>query len=119
MKLHVTNDINADDTIDTVCINETQFNDIATHPYIASKNFDVIIIDTDLSLNLEYIKVMCGYVRVIPKIVEGNTQKQVLILSAIYPNLAAELRVLSIRDINKYNEVIHDLEAKNEWDLYY
>lgn len=118
MRLYITDQQDVDISFDTVVMSGTEINDIKCHPYIVSSGFDSIIIDTDAKISLAYVPYLLKISKVIPKIHGELTLQSVGILSALYKERAAELRVLFVRDKDTFYKVVEELRTQFQWDTF-
>lgn len=119
MKLYITDKQVDNMTFDTMIMSVNEFNDIHAHPFIASSKFDVIVVDLDCNIKLEYLNYLLANNKVIPKYTNELNSYIISALSAIYKDKAAELRYSFIRDREACLRVINNLKNEFEWELYY
>lgn len=120
MKLHITNDdVSASDAMDVVKMTGQEFNAIQSHPYIRSGSFDTAVIDTDAGVRLDYVRELVKHMTVIPKIKGDRVQLSVNLLSTLYQDKAADLKVFSVRDVDKFNELVQSLATEYHWKDFY
>lgn len=120
MRLLITDELDDEDiSFDIVKMSTLEFNTECVHPFIASSNFDEIIIDTDAKVNLVYVRNLMRVSKVIPRIHGELTMQSVSILCELYKERAAELRVLFIRDKEAFNKIIEELKQTFQWETFY
>lgn len=119
MKLYITDKPVENLTFDTMVMSVNEFNDIHAHPFIASSKFDVVVIDLDSKVKIEYLGHLCGNVKVIPKYTGELTSYIVTALSTIYRDKAAALRFSFLRDKTECIKLIETIRQEFEWDMYY
>lgn len=119
MRLIVTDEQNDNVTFDTVVMSIGEFNDICSHPYIASSNFDEVVIDLADNVKLGHVRPVMSITRVIPKIPNQISSHTISILSEIYPEKAAELRYTFIRDKEKVADIISQMCIDYHWKDFY
>lgn len=119
MRLLLTDDVTREVSFDAVTMTSTEFNTVSSHPYIVSHRFDTVVVDLNLKVSLKYLRLLIGITRVIPRVVGELTADSVGILSEIYPDKAAELRVLFMRDKDSFDKLINDLAEQFHWDEFY
>lgn len=119
MKLYITDKPIENLTFDTMVMSVNEFNDIHTHPFIASSKFDLVVIDLDSKVTIEYLNHLCGIVKIIPKYTGEVTSYIVTALSTIYKDKAAALRFSFLRDKNECLKLIENIRQEFDWDIYY
>lgn len=119
MKLYITDKQIESMTFDTMVMSVSEFNDIHSHPFIASSRFDVVVVDLDSNIKLEYLNYLLTNTKVIPKYTGELNSYIISVLSAIYKDKAAELRFSFIRNRESCIEVINKIKAEFEWEMYY
>ncbi len=118
MKLYVTDRV-MDVGLDCIAMPIEEFIDISSHPFIASSHFDTVVIDLDDRIPHGIIGNMLGITKVIPRIIDDMTVTKVRLLSEIYPELSAKLRVSFMRDKDGFVNVINDIKKQFEWESFY
>ena len=119
MRLFVTDNPNTEISIDVVVMNSAEFNSISNHPYIVDSEFDSIVIDTNLDINLEYLKAALGTNVIIPRIVGEITSKTINLLMTIYPDKSALLQYNFMLGVDKVKPIIEDMCKSFEWESFY
>lgn len=119
MKLYVTNDESQSDSLDMVKLSGAEFNAIQSHPYIRSGLFDTVVIDTNAGARLDYVRNLVKYMTVVPRMCGDKITLSVNLLSTLYPDKASDLRVFSVRDESKFNELIDELAKEYHWFDFY
>ena len=119
MKLLITDKQVDSMTLDTVLMSVNEFNDIHTHPFIASSKFDAVVLDLDSKINLEYLSYLVNNTKVIPMYKSELNSYIISVLSIIYRDKSANLRFSFIRDRSACEKYIEKLRQEFEWDLYY
>ena len=117
MVLRVTDKSQQDVSIETIVMTVNEFIDIANPPFIASSNFDALILDLDKRIPFGYCKVISGKIRIIPKFATIDADV-IRLLSECYPDYAPLLRTSFIRDKEKLNVILMEMKAKFFWDKY-
>ena len=119
MRLIVTDEQKDNVSFDTVVMSIGEFNDICSHPYIASSNFDEIVIDLTDKVRLGHVKPIMAITRVIPRIPDVISSHTVSVLSEIYPEKAAELRYTFIRNKEGVKDIIDKMSTDYHWRDFY
>lgn len=119
MRLLITDEVRNEVSFDTVVMTSTEFNSIHSHPFIASSQFDVVVVDLNDKIKLEYLRPLIGTTVVVPKINGEISSYAVSILCEVYKDLAAQLRVTYIRDKEAFNKLIEELSVKYDWKSFY
>jgi hypothetical protein len=119
MRLIITDEIKEELSFDTIMMTSLEFNDIHNHPYIASSNFDVILIDLRCKINLAYLRPLMKTTKVVPFIVGDITSNGVSILSELCKDRSAELRIYYMRDKSMFNKLIEDMKSEYCWNEFY
>ncbi len=119
MRLLITDDVTRDVSFDAVLMTSTEFNMVSSHPYIVSHRFDVVVVDLNMKINLTFLRLLIGTTKVIPRVVGDLTADSIGVLSEMYPERAAEFRVLFIRDRGKLNSIINGLSEQFHWEEFY
>ena len=115
MILRITDNVESDVSLEEVRMSIDEFADIANHPFIASSNFDAIVIDLDKRIPFGYCKAIVGATRIIPKYNEINSDS-IRLLSECFPEYAAPLRSSFIRDKAKLEIILSEMCSKYSWD---
>ena len=119
MRLIVTDDSNMELGFDTVIMSSSEFNNICSHPYIASSHFDAVVVDLSCKIRLGYLSQVAGITLVVPKVTRELNGNSVSILSELYQERAAELRINFMRDKAKFFEIVTGMEEQYRWKDYY
>ena len=115
MILRVTDKADTDISLETIVMTVDEFSDIANHPFIATNNFDALVLDLDKRIPFGFCKAIVGKVRIIPKFTEVNTDT-IRLLSECFPDYAALLRTSFMRDKEKLTFVLTEMRTKYLWD---
>ena len=119
MILRITDSIENNESLNVMKMPISEFCDIHSQPWIATQNFEFIVIDLDKRITSGFINAMASKLLVVPKIIGPNDKDVIRLLIEIYPNEAAKLRYTFIRNRNEIDEVIKELATKYEWEYYY
>lgn len=119
MRLLVTDEPKDDLGFDVIQMSTAEFNDKRCHLFIASHDFDAIVIELSDKLQLNRIKPVMGTTCIIPKIPAELTSHTISILCEIYPEMAAKLRYTFIRDKNGIAKLLEDMKTQFHWDDFY
>lgn len=119
MRLIVTDNPSDNVTFDVVTMSIGEFNDICSHPYIATANFDEVVIDVTDKVKLGHVRPVMSITRVIPKIPDEITSHTISVLSEIYPEKAAELRYTFIRNRDGVKDIIDEMCKAGHWKEFY
>lgn len=119
MRLIVTDrDIN-NVSFDTVVMSIGEFNDICSHPYIATANFDEVVVDLDDKVKLGHLRPVMSITKVIPRVLSEITTHTVSVLSELYPEYAAKMRYTFIRDKEGIKDLIDKMCEEYHWSEFY
>lgn len=106
-------------SFDAVVMSIGEFNDICTHPYIASSNFDEVVVDLDDKVKLGHLRPVMSITKVIPYVMDTITTHTISILSEIYPDYAAKMRYTFMRDKDGIKALINEMCEKFRWSEFY
>ena len=116
MILIVSDDSHIEDSLDTIVMPASDFNQLASHPYIATAGFDFIYLDLDCQLNELYVQQLVKACCVIPMYRTYElSQNAINILSYIYRESAAALRFYYIKDKARFNGLLDQLVESYKW----
>lgn len=116
MKLIVTSNEALEESFDTVLMSPIEFNYLQTHPYIATSGFTEVQLDLTETLEPAIISVMVKHVALRPIYKDFNlTPNAILVLSYLYPEKAAALRMYSMRDKEKLVTLLQELAETYQW----
>lgn len=116
MILIVSNDSGVEDSLDTISMPASDFNQLATHPYIATAGFEYIYLDLRCNLNELYVQQLVKACCVIPMYKDFELSPNAInILSYIYREQAAALRFYSVKDKEKFKELLQKLCDAYKW----
>lgn len=116
MILIVSNDNSLEDSLDTIVMPASDFNQLATHPYIATAGFEYIYLDLRCSLNELYVQQLVKACCVIPMYKDFELSNNAInILSYIYREQAAALRFYHVKDKPKFEELLQKLCDTYKW----
>lgn len=116
MKLIVTSNDTLEESFDTVLMSPIEFNYLQAHPYIATAGFNEVQLDLSERIEPAYVSHLMKKVLIRPIYKDFNlTPNAVLVLSYLYPDKAAALRIYSMTDKNKLVELLNELAAKYQW----
>lgn len=116
MILIVSDDNKLEDSLDTIVMPAFDFNQLATHPYIATAGFDCIYLDLDCSLNELYVQQLVKACCVIPMYRNFDlSQNAINILSYIYREQAAALRFYFVKDKMRFKDLLQKLCDTYKW----
>lgn len=116
MKLIVTTNEYLLESLDTVIMSPIEFNYLQAHPYIATAGFTEVQIDLTERLEPMFISKLSTKVVIKPIYKDFNVSPNaILVLSYLYPDKAAALRMYSMRDKNKLAELLQELADKYQW----
>lgn len=119
MRLIVTDDANQDLSFDTVVMPASEFNNICSHPYIASAGFDAIVVDLRCNVKLGFLSKVASITIVIPKVIGDLNAYSVSILTELYRERSAELRYTYMKDKQKFAEIVSAMEEEFHWKDFY
>lgn len=116
MILIVSDDSNVDSSLDTIVMPASDFNQLATHPYIATAGFDYIYLDLRCALNELYVQQLVKACCVIPMYKDFELSLNAInVLSYIYREQAAALRFYHVKDKAKFSELLQKLSETYKW----
>lgn len=116
MILIVSDSSDVDVSLDTIVMPASDFNQLATHPYIATAGFEVIYLDLRCSLNELYVQQLVKACLVIPMYEDFELSLNAInILSYLYREQAAALRFYNVKDKAKFNELLQKLCDTYKW----
>lgn len=119
MRLLITDEVGNETSFDTVIMTGTEFNTIHSHPFIISSNFDAVIVDLRVNINIEYLSYLMKDVIVIPKVIGEISPHAVTILCELYKDKSAELRITYLRDREAFNKIVATMRKQYDWDSFY
>lgn len=119
MRLLITDEVRNEVSFDTVIMTSIEFNNIHSHPFIASSKFDQVIIDLNDRINVEYLLPLIKTTVVVPRVVGEVSPHAVSILCEIYKDEAAKIRITYIRDKEAFKQLIDDMCKKYKWEEFY
>ena len=119
MRLLITDEVGNETSFDTVLMTSIEFNTIHSHPFIISSNFDVVIVDLRVNVDIEYLSYLMKNVIVIPKVIGDISPHAVAILCELYKDKSAELRITYMRDKQAFNNLIASMRKQYDWDSFY
>ena len=120
MKLYISDNPNIDITFDSVIMPSYEFNDVRCHPYIVGTGFDVAVVDIcNCKVKIPYIERLMTILPVIPIITDELNDDGISILSALYKDKAAALRMNYLNDDPDLDNVIKELSDKYKWKEFY
>lgn len=119
MRLIVTDRQIENISFDTVVMSIGEFNDICSHPYIASANFDEVVVDLDDKVKLGHLRPVMGITKVIPRVMDTISTHTVSVLSEIYPEYAAKMRYTFMRDKEGIRTLINEMCEEYHWSEFY
>ena len=119
MKLIVTDNGKFIPDLEYAVMPVAEFNRISNHPFIASSNFECIILDLNSQLEIKYIQAVVANNIVIPLLGDTIDSRVIGMLSEIYKDRAAELRYTFIRDRANINNFINEMRKQYRWDDFY
>jgi hypothetical protein len=104
------------ESLDTIIMSPIEFNYLQAHPYIATAGFTEVQIDLTQRLEPMFISKLATKVVIRPIYKDFNlSPNAILVLSYLYPDKAAALRMYSMRDKNKLVELLQELSEKYQW----
>lgn len=116
MILIVSDDKSVEDSLDTIVMPAADFNELATHPYIATAGFDFIYLDLRCALNELYVQQLVKACCVIPMYKDFElTPNAINVLSYVYREQAAALRFYNVKDKGKFKELLQKLAESYKW----
>lgn len=116
MILIVSDDNRLQDSLDTIVMPAVDFNQLATHPYIATAGFDFIYLDLRCQLNELYVQQLVKACCVIPMYKDFELSANAInVLSYLYREQAAALRFYHIKDKSKFVELLQKLSESYNW----
>lgn len=116
MKLIVTQDTSLEESFDTVLMSPIEFNYLQAHPYIATAGFTEVQLDLSEKLEPAFVSHLAKKVSIKPIYKDFNmSPNAILVLSYLYPDKAAALRIYSMRDKNKLVELLQELAETYQW----
>lgn len=119
MRLLVTDEVNREVSFDTVLMTASEFNCINAHPYIATTNFDAIVLDLRCKIDLTYLQFLFKKTRVIPMVYDNMTSNSVSVLCELFKDRAAEIRITYMRDKEKFKQLVESMKSEYEWNKFY
>lgn len=119
MILRITNTPYEDIPLNHLVMPIPEFVDIRNHPWLASHDFEAVVIDLDESIPIGYLRNMVGKFLVVPVITGEINSSVIRMLSELYPEEVANLRFSFLRDKAKVPEIIEGLKKAHEWEKYY
>lgn len=120
MKLRVTNNGKMEDiSLDTVVMPISEFCDIHSHPYIATTEFDYILVDLSTEIKAGVLRAVIGKHVIIPVMPEQIDSTIVGQLAELYPEYAAKLRFTFVRNKGDISDIVNELSEKFRWNKYY
>lgn len=119
MKLIITDEINQDVAFDTVVMSSSEFNNICSHPYIASSKFDAIVVDLRCKIRQGFLSQVAKTTLVIPKITEELNSHSISILTELYKERSAELRYNFMKDKERLKDIVSEMAAEFCWHEFY
>lgn len=116
MILIVSDNDNIESSLDTIVMPAIDFNQLATHPYIATAGFDCIYLDLQCTLNELFVQQLVKACLVVPMYTDFElSPNAVNILSYIYREQAAALRFYYVKDKDKFNALLESLCETYKW----
>lgn len=116
MKLIVTSNETLEESFDTVLMNPVEFNYLQAHPYIATAGFSEVQLDLTETLEPAFVSILVKHIAIRPIYKDFNlTPNAILVLSYLYPNKAAALRMYSMRDKEKLLTLLQELSVTYQW----
>lgn len=119
MKLIITDDAKQDLSFDTVIMSASEFNNICSHPYIASSGFDAVVVDLRCNIKLGFLSKVSSTTIVIPKVIGELNAHSVSILTELYRERSAELRYNFMKDKQHFAEIVSEMEEEFHWKDFY
>lgn len=116
MRLIVTSNNTLEESFDTVLMSPIEFNYLQTHPYIATAGFAEVQLDLSETLEPAFVSVLVKHVAIRPIYKDFNlSPNAILVLSYLYPDKAAALRMYSMRDKEKLVTLLQELSETYQW----
>lgn len=119
MRLIVTDRQIDNTSFDEVIMPISEFNDICSHPYIASANFDEVVVDVEDRVKLGHLRPVLSITKVIPRITDIISTHTISILSELYPEHAAKMRYTFMRNKDGIRELIDKMCEDYHWSDFY
>lgn len=119
MRLLITDEVINEVSFDTEVMTSVEFNNIRSHPFIASSRFDAVVIDLKAKVQWAYIQQLLKSCLVIPKFTNDITSNGVTILCELYKDRAAELRINFIKNKDEFYRIVNDMKLQYDWERYY
>lgn len=117
MRLLITDTRTEDVPFDVIPMTASEFNLKSTQPFIASSNFDAVVLDLNAKVDAKILTLLMSITRVVPRKTDDALQYNgVSSLCVLYPERAAELRVYFMRDKEKLVELVNELSETFEWE---
>lgn len=116
MKLIVTSNDTLEESFDTVLMSPIEFNYLQAHPYIATAGFTEVQLDLTERIEPALVQHLMKKVYIRPIYKDFDlTPNAILVLSYLYPDKAAALRLYSMSNKEKLNEVLEQLATSYQW----
>lgn len=116
MKLIVTSNNTLEESFDTVLMSPIEFNYLQAHPYIATAGFAEVQLDLTERLEPAFVSRLSKQVVIRPIYKDFDlTPNAILVLSYLYPDKAAALRMYSMRDKDKLVALLTELSETYQW----
>ena len=107
---------NKEEGLNSICLSPSEFADKSYHPFIATTEFDKVVIELSSDIPTGYISQFVSKAnKVIPYITEKNSAT-VQQLCEIIPDKSAEIRFTYMRNRNKFQELLDNLSATYNWN---
>ena len=103
--------------LDTMCLSPAEFADKGYHPFLATTQFDKVVIELSSDIPAGYIgQLVVKGNKVIPVFNELNA-KTLQQLCEIVPDRSAELRYAFMRDKTKLATIVDELRVAYNWAI--
>lgn len=118
MILRITNESANDVSLNQQVMSIAEFKDIHNHPWLVTSKFEAIVIDLVDDIPNGYLRNLLGVHFIVPKIVGPINIHTVRLLNELYPEQSAKLMFTFMRDKDKLQPLLDDMNKQFGWDKY-
>lgn len=119
MRLLVTENMTDDVSLGVMQITPTQLNDVKTHLFIISHDFDTVVVELTDKLQLGVLKKLVTRTKVIPIVGNNPSSHIISLICELYPEESAKLRYQFMRDRAGIDMVVDEIRKANCWEEFY